>query len=166
MPSLDPTRTVHFAIALAIAKRTGSDVPLSESQGPSILAWSVSPEASTPELRANYAMTVYGAWVLLALACVAAMVALAFLAQLLIGKNAVEIAVSLTAGCACFCLAGATNALWRRYYAGQARRRLRDDTGDGYQLSMQRALPRNSSLVFQAVVGAIAAIVVSTNWGQ
>ena len=165
MPSPDPTRTVHFAIARAMAKRTGNDVPLAESHGPSILAWSVSPEASTPELRANYAMTVYGAWVLLALACFVGMVALGFLAQLLVGTNAAEIVVSLTAGGAFFCLAGGTNALWRRHYAKQAGRLLRD-TGDRYQLSMQRALPRNSSLVFQAVVGAVAAILVSTNWGQ
>jgi hypothetical protein len=165
MTTEDPTHTVHFAIARITARRTGNDTPTDTAHGASILAWTLSERVSTPELRRNYTMTVYSAWILLGLAVGGGLVACAYLAHLMFGREAGNIVVSAAAGCSCFCFAGAVNALWRQQYANQAQRRLRRfGPGDHrYKTSMRRALPRDSSLIGQAIVGAIAAIITAMN---
>jgi hypothetical protein len=60
-----------------------------------------------------------------------------------------------------FCLAGAFNVMWRMYwYVPQARRRARMYGTDSKRLatSMRRAMPRNSSHIFQTAVGILILI--------
>jgi hypothetical protein len=60
-----------------------------------------------------------------------------------------------------FCVAGASNVIWRMYwYVPQARRRARKEGIDStrFATSMRRAMPRNSSLIFQTAVGILAFI--------
>jgi hypothetical protein len=136
-----------------------------ELLGDSILAWSITSKDSTPDGRARYADAVNAAWALLAMAFGVAMVVFGYLAQVLLGDAAANLVAAVALGGAFFCLAGCTNALWRKHYARQARRRHHTYGTDSeqYARSMERSLPRDTSLVFQAVVAIFVAVVTATS---
>jgi hypothetical protein len=63
-------------------------------------------------------------------------------------------------GACFFCLAGCAHVVRRWYwYLPKARRRLRAGDRPAYEAAMQRALPRNSSVVLQSVVGILTTII-------
>ena len=81
--------------------------------------------------------------------------------QLLLGDAAGNVVLAACLGGAMFCVAGASNVIWRMYwYVPQARRRARKEGIDStrFATSMRRAMPRNSSLIFQTAVGILAFI--------
>ncbi|HEY0343306.1 MAG TPA: hypothetical protein VGC59_01590 [Solirubrobacteraceae bacterium] len=81
--------------------------------------------------------------------------------QLLLGDAAGNVVLAACLAGGMFCVAGAFNVMWRMYwYVPQARRRARKDGVDSkrFVTLMRRAMPRNSSLVFQAAVGILTFI--------
>ena len=166
MQSGNPTRTVHFAIARFVARRLGGDTLSAMLGGGSLLAWTLTSESADPDGRSDYAGLVNYAWALLCLACGVVMVVGSYLAHLAIGDEAVRAVVTTLMGLASFCFAGCVNALWRRCFAYQARRLARIDgmASDRYGAAMRRALPRNSSLISQSVVGLVAAFITASSW--
>jgi hypothetical protein len=63
-------------------------------------------------------------------------------------------------GAGFFCLAGCAHVVRRWYwFLPKARRRLRAGDRAAYDEHMRRALPRNSSVVAQSVVGILTAII-------
>ena len=166
MQSVDPTRTVHFVIARFFARRLGGDTPSSTFGGDSLLAWMLTSDYADPDGRSDYAVIVNYAWALLGFACGVLMAVGSYVAHLAIGDEGVRAVVSTSMGLAFFCLAGCVNALWRRCFAFQARRRARIDgpASDRYAAAMRRALPRNSSLISQSIVGIVAAFIAASSW--
>jgi hypothetical protein len=161
MADRDPTRTIHFVLARTLARILGSDRPtMPELLGDSILAWSITSPESTPQARSRYADTVNGAWALLAIGCTVLMVGLGYLGHVMLGDKAANVIGVSAFGGAFFCLAGCANVLWRKHYARQARRwaSVNDSNTDRYRKAMQRSLPRNTSLFFQATVGIAVAV--------
>jgi hypothetical protein len=82
--------------------------------------------------------------------------------QPLLGDAAGNAVLATCLAGAIFCLAGAANVLWRMYwYVPQAKRRARKDGVDSkrFATSMRRAMPRNSSLIFQTAVGIVTLII-------
>jgi hypothetical protein len=165
MTNADPTRTVHFVLARALARRMGSDTPSAPDLlgYDSTLEWSIMSPGRPPEERVDYADTVLAAWFMLAFACGVAMVAFGFLARVLFGAGVADIVLTVWFGVASFCMAGGLNAFWRKHYAKRAARSVVGSKG--YRKSWDRSLPRNSSLVFQAFVGIGVALYVG-NGGQ
>ena len=134
MSGNDPTRTVHFVMARMLARRFGGDTPSFAEFGDSLLAWSIASEYADAAGRLDYIDLVNYAWALCCLAC--------------------------------FSIAGSANALWRKLYAHAARRRARSNGLDSprYAAAMRRALPRNSSLISQGIVGVAAAFITASTW--
>ena len=166
MRSVNATRrNVHFVIAQFFARRLGGDTP-PPAFGDSTLAWTLTSEYADPDGRSDYAVIVSYAWALLGFACGVLMLVGGYLAHLAIGDEAVRAVVSTSVGLAFFCLAGCVNALWRRVFAYQARRSARIDGADSarYAAAMRRALPRNSSLISQSIVGIAAAFITASSW--
>jgi hypothetical protein len=122
----------------------------------------VAHDDTDPDLRHGFALGVTAGWIMLTVAFGAAMLLVGVPVQLLLGDasgNAV-FAACLAGGM--FCVAGAFNVMWRMYwYVPQARRRARKDGVDSkrFATSMRRAMPRNSSLIFQAAVGILTFII-------
>lgn len=165
MANADPTRTVHFVLARALARRMGSDTPSAPDLlgYDSTLAWSIMSPGRPPQERVDYADTVLAAWFMLAFACGVAMAASGFLAQVLFGAGTAHTVATVWFGIASFCFAGGLNAFWRKHYAKRAARSVVGSKA--YRTSWDRSLPRNSSLVFQAFVGIGVALYVG-NGGQ
>jgi hypothetical protein len=166
MQPVNPTRTVHFVIARFFAQRLGGDTPSAAFGGDSLLAWTLTSEYADPDGRSDYAVLVNYAWALLGFACGVLMLVCSYLAHLAIGDEGVRAVVTTSMGLACFCFAGCVNALWRRCLAYQARRGARIDgvASDRYVAAMRRALPRNSSLISQSIVGIVAAFITAISW--
>jgi hypothetical protein len=71
-----------------------------------------------------------------------------------------QIVVGIFVGPGFFCLAGCAYVLRRWcWFLPKARRRLRAGDRAGYEEYMRRSLPRNSSVVFQSVVGILTVII-------
>jgi hypothetical protein len=110
-----PTRTVHFFLARALARRLGGDTPNSpELLGDSILGALITSEHVTPDTRARYADVVNAAWLLLAFGCGVAMGVLGYAAHVTVGDPVENAVASLAFGGAFFCLGGCANALGRK----------------------------------------------------
>lgn len=127
----------------------------------SILAWTIASEDSDPEGRDSYAVAVNAAWGLLGVVCAFVMVGTGYVTQVVFGGGVADVVVGAWFGCGAFCFAGCANVLWRKYYyVNQAKRRARKFGRDSerYKISMRRALPRNSSLVFQLVIGIVGVV--------
>ncbi len=153
----DPTRTIHFVLADALDRWMGrNDEPRPPGLERASLRDAVT--GDDPERRSFYVRTVVAAWFDLGFALAVAMVVVGIpvdIAQDRAGDYVIEVCFVL----GMFCCAGLANAAWRMYwYVPQARRRLARHGPDSVEFarSMRRTLPRNSSLVFQAVVAVLA----------
>jgi hypothetical protein len=114
-----------------------------------------------PDLRRGFALGANAGWIILTGAFGAAMLLVGVPVQLLLGDAAGNVVLAACLGGAMFCVAGASNVIWRMYwYVPQARRRARKEGIDSkrFATSMRRAMPRNSSLIFQTAVGILAFI--------
>jgi hypothetical protein len=88
------------------------------------------------------------------------MLAIGIPVRVLAGDRAGNVVVGIFAGASFFCLAGCAHVLRRWYwYLPKARRRLGAGDRPAYDEYMQRSLPRNSSILFQSVVGIMTAII-------
>jgi hypothetical protein len=114
-----------------------------------------------PDLRRGFAMGANAGWITLSGAFGAAMLLVGVPVQLLLGDAAGNVVLAACLAGGMFCVAGAFNVMWRMYwYVPQARRRARKYGVDSkrFVTSMRRAMPRNSSLIFQAAVGILTFI--------
>jgi hypothetical protein len=68
----DPTRTIHFVVGRALARRLHMDEPWDYDDGDSLLAWNL--KQDDPDMRRQIAFLINGAWVVLAVGFVVAMV--------------------------------------------------------------------------------------------
>jgi hypothetical protein len=111
-----------------------------------------------PQQRGFYAAMVTGGWAVPAFGLLIAMLVVG-MALDLVNDRAGDYAIDVSFALGLFCCAGAANAVWRMYwYVPQARRRLAKHgrNSERFAQSMRRTLPRNSSLVFQTAVAALA----------
>jgi hypothetical protein len=156
----DLTHTVHAAVARV------ADRVLDRFDPPPVQGFHFAPEIarddSDPDLRRGFAMGANAGWITLGCICVAAMLVVGVPVKLLVGDGAGNVVLTACLASAMFCCAGAFNVMWRMYwYVPQARRRARQDGVDSkrFATSMRRAMPRNSSLIFQVAVGILTFVV-------
>jgi hypothetical protein len=151
---------IHYAVTAPVIRqldRHERPMPGVDLSPESKLAF----DQSDPEQSAYVSSMVAVGWFVPALACVLAMV-LGLPVGSLLGKGAGDLVATTFMVGTFFCLAGSVNALWHRlWYVPQARRRLRAEGPGGkrFARSMRRSVPRNGSLVFQALV-AIATVLL------
>jgi hypothetical protein len=157
----DPARTVHFALARALIRPFGWDVPPGGGKDDSVLAACAADD--DPGSRREYTYWVSTAWVVLAFA----FLVISLLAGIAVRSLASEAAgdVIVVGGLVAmgFCLAGAANALWRSlYFVSKAKQLVgrQQRHTEVYASTMRRTLPRNSSLIFQAAVAILALVLV------
>jgi hypothetical protein len=113
-----------------------------------------------PDLRRGALTIINTAWCVLAFAFLVAMVAVGIPVQVLAGDRAGHIVITILLGAIFFCLAGCAHVLRRWYwFLPKARRRLRAGDRAAFEEYMQRSLPRNSSVVFQSVVGILTVLI-------
>jgi hypothetical protein len=140
--------TVHLAVVRLMRPIIGGDsVP-----------WSIARD--DPDLRRSALYIINAAWGVLAFAFLVAMVVVGFAVRSVAGDRAGNAVWSVMMGAGFFCLAGCAHVVRRWYwYLPKARRRLRAGDRPAYADYMQRALPRNSSVVFQSVVGILTTVI-------
>ena len=154
----DPTRTIHFVVGRALARRLHMDEPWDYDDGDSLLAWNL--KQNDPDMRRQIAFLINGAWVVLAVGFVVAMV-LSVPIKSLAGDATGN---AFLTGClvtSMFCLAGSANVLWRTYYYVPKAKRLAhagENEAEAYAAAMRRTLPRNTSLVFQTAAAILTLI--------
>jgi hypothetical protein len=142
------TSSIHLAVVRLMRPIIG---------GQSIVSMIASDD---PDLRRGALTITNTAWCVLAFAFFVAMVVIGIPVQALAGDRAGKVVVGVLAGASFFCLAGCAHVLRRWYwFLPKARRRLRAGDRAAYEAYMQRALPRNSSIVFQSVIGILAAVI-------
>jgi hypothetical protein len=113
-----------------------------------------------PDLRRAALTVINGAWCVLAVAFVVAMVVVGVAVQSVAGDRAGNAVWSVMMGAGFFCLAGCAHVVRCWYwYLPKARKRLRAGDRAAYEDYMQRALPRNSSIVVQSVVGILTTVI-------
>jgi hypothetical protein len=123
-----------------------------------IISWSIGRD--DPDSRRNALYVINGAWGMLAFAFLVAMLVVGIPMQVLAGDRAGHVVISILLAAIFFCVAGCAHVLRRWYwYLPKARRRLRAGDRAAYEEYMQRSLPRNSSILFQSVVGILAVII-------
>jgi hypothetical protein len=115
-----------------------------------------------PQLRQAFAQGASAGWYTLGGACLFAMLVVGVPSKLLLGDAVGNVVLTACLAGAMFCVAGLVNVLWRMYwYVPQARRRARKYGVDSkrFATSMRRAMPRNSSLIFQTAVAILTFVV-------
>jgi hypothetical protein len=119
------------------------------------------PEAD-PDDRVLYARTVAGGWAVAGLSCGLATVALAFVGRAFAGNSGRTVGLAVGLGATAFCLSGSLYASWRMFQVYHLRGVTRRH-GDGLQVARaaRRATLRNTSLIGQAVVAALAIVLAS-----
>jgi hypothetical protein len=143
------TPTIHLAVVRLMRPIFG-DVD--------IISWSIARD--DPDSRRNALYAINAAWAMLAFAFLVAILVVAIPVQALAGDRAGSVVVSIVMGGGFFCLAGCAHVLRRWYwYLPKARRRLRAGDRPAYEEAMRRALPRNSSVVLQSVIGILTTII-------
>jgi hypothetical protein len=142
------TPTLHLAVVRLMRPIIGGDsVP-----------WSIARD--DPDLRRSALYIINAAWGVFAFAFLVAMLVVGVPVQMLAGDRAGNVVFSILAGASYFCLAGCAHVLRRWYwYLPKARRQLRAGDRPAYEEAMLHALPRNSSVVSQAIVGILTAII-------
>jgi hypothetical protein len=154
-----PTRTIHFVVGRALARRLHIDEPWDYDDGDSLLAWNL--KQDDPDMRRQIAFLINGARVVLAVGFVVAMV-LSVPIKSLAGDATGN---AFLTGClvtSMFCMAGSANVLWRTYYYVPKAKRLAhagENEAEAYAAAMRRTLPRNTSLIFQTAVGLLTFVV-------
>jgi hypothetical protein len=144
-----PTPTIHLAVVRLMRPIFG-DVDVIHS----MIA------RDDPDLRRAALTVINGAWCVLAFVFLVAMLVVAIPVQMLAGDRAGNVVVSIVMGAGFFCLAGCGHVVRRWYwYLPKARRRIRAGDRPAYEEAMRRALPRNSSVVLQSVVGILTAVI-------
>lgn len=159
MRDVDLTHTVHAAVA-RLAERVLDRFDTSPARGLS-LAPLIARDDSDPQLRQVFALGASAGWFTLGGACILAMLVVGVPAKWLFGDAAGNVVLTVCLAAGMFCCAGMFNVLWRMYwYVPQARRRARKDGVDSkrFATSMRRAMPRNSSLIFQTAVAILTLI--------
>jgi hypothetical protein len=147
---------IHYALAAPVVRRFNPNehaMPGIDLSPRSLLSF----DAFDPEQSAYVSTMVAVAWSVPAVACIVG-IALGLPVGSLFGKGAGDVVATACVAGGFFCLAGSVNALWHRlWYAPQARRRLRAEGPGGkrFARSMRRSVPRNGSLVFQALVAMV-----------
>jgi hypothetical protein len=140
--------TIHVALVRALRPIVGGDT----------IDWSIARDDAGS--RKNALTIINTAWITLAFAFLVAMLAIGIPVRVLAGDRAGNVVVGIFAGASFFCLAGCAHVLRRWYwYLPKARRRLGAGDRPAYDEYMQRSLPRNSSILFQSVVGIMTAII-------
>jgi hypothetical protein len=113
-----------------------------------------------PDSRRNALYVINGAWAMSAFGFLVAMLVVGIPVRVLAGADAGRVVVGIFVGAGFFCLGGCAHVLRRWYwYLPKARRRLRADDRAAYEEYMQRSLPRNSSVVFQSVIGILTILI-------
>ncbi|MEA2127640.1 MAG: hypothetical protein QOJ85_531 [Solirubrobacteraceae bacterium] len=113
-----------------------------------------------PDSRRNALYVINGTWGMLAVGFLVAMVVVGIPVQVLAGDRAGHVVISILLAAIFFCVAGCAHVLRRWYwYLPKARRRLRAGDRAAYEKYMQRSLPRNSSIVFQSLVGLLTVLI-------
>jgi hypothetical protein len=161
----DPRRTIHFAIGRVVAKWRGLDTPVVGDEGDSRTAWLASQD--DPELRSTYLLTVTFAWWVSGFAFIVLSGIGSVSARALFGDATAKVVAEACFGAGMFCVAGMANALWRMgYFVPKAKRLVRRGETDTeeYARVMRATLPRNSSLIFQSVVGIAAFLLALASW--
>ena len=159
MRDADLTHTVHAAVA-RLADRLLDRYDTSPGRG-FHFAPRIAHDDTDPDLRRGFALGAGAGWFTLAGACLLAMLVIGVPARMLLGDEAGNVVLTACLAGVMFCCAGLANVLWRMYwYVPQARRRARKEGVDSkrFATSMRRAMPRNSSLIFQAAVGILTFI--------
>ena len=142
------TPTIHLAVVRLM--RPIFDVD--------IIPWSIARD--DPDSRRNALYVINGAWGMLAFAFLVAMVVVGIPVQVVAGDRAGHVVISILWAAIFFCIAGCAHVLRRWYwYLPKARRRLRAGDRPAYEEYMQRSLPRNSSIIFQSVVGILTILI-------
>jgi hypothetical protein len=114
-----------------------------------------------PDARRSALYIINSAWCVLAFVLLVASAVMGVLVRMVAGDAAGSVVFSVLGGACAFCLAGCAHVLRRWYwYLPKARRRLRADDRAAYEEYMRRALPRNSSIVFQSLVGILTTVVL------
>jgi hypothetical protein len=146
------TPTIHLAVVRLMRPIIGGDsVP-----------WSIA--RVDPDLRRSALYIINAAWGVLAFGFVVAMVVVGIAVRSVAGDRAGNVVVSVMMGAGFFCLAGCAHVVRRWYwYLPKARRRLRAGDRPAYEDYMQRALPRNRSIIFQSVVGILTTVIALAN---
>jgi hypothetical protein len=150
-----PAQTIHLALG---RRAMGGGYEIGDESMIDVLA-----RRDDPDSRAVVAENMNAGWYFLGLACVVALAVLSILTDVLFGAAARNVVVAVFAALTFFCLAGNATILWRRYYyIGRARRLAQryGVTNADYVSAMNRALPRNSSLVWQAIVAVLTFVIV------
>jgi hypothetical protein len=158
---VDLTHTIHAALA-RLAERVLDRFDTPPAPRVVALAPEIARDDTDPQLRKVFALAANAGWITLAGACIVAIPVIAIPVKLLLGEAAGHLVATACLAGAMFCCAGIANVLWRMYwYVPQARRRARKDGVDSkrFATSMRRAMPRNSSLIFQTAVAILTLIV-------
>jgi hypothetical protein len=156
MRDIDLTHTVHSAVA-RLAERVLDRFDTSSARGFSI-APLIAGDDTDPDLRYAFALGASAGWFTLGGACICAMLVVGVPVKHLLGDAAGNVVLTVCLAGGMFCCAGMANVLWRMYwYVPQARRRARKYGIDSkrFATSMRRAMPRNSSLIFQTAVAIL-----------
>jgi hypothetical protein len=155
----DPTRTIHFVVGRAMARRLNVDRGLSDDPGDSLLAWNM--RQDDPDLRREIAFMINAGWGFLGVAFVVAMAAVGAPIKILAGDAAGDAVLTACLVAGMFCMAGSANVLWRTYYYVPKAKRLAhagENEAEAYAAAMRRTLPRNTSLVFQTAAAVLTLI--------
>jgi hypothetical protein len=156
----DLTHTVHAKV-LRLADWFLDRCDTSPGRGVS-LAPLIARDDTDPQLRQVFAMGAGFGWFVLGFSCILAMLVVGVPVKYVIGDAAGNFVITVCLAAGMFCCAGIANVLWRMYwYVPQARRRARKDGVDSkrFATSMRRAMPRNSSLIFQTAVGILTLVI-------
>jgi hypothetical protein len=160
MRDADLTHTVHAAVG-RLADGLLDRYDTSPGRG-FHFAPKIAHDDTDPELRYGFAMGAGLGWFVLAFGCIVAMLVISVPVKYLVGDEAGNFVLTMCLAAGMFCCAGIANVLWRMYwYVPQAKRRARKDGVDSkrFATSMRRAMPRNSSLIFQTAVGIVTLII-------
>ncbi|MEJ7786714.1 MAG: hypothetical protein WKF96_18080 [Solirubrobacteraceae bacterium] len=152
-PAAAPAQTIHLALG---RRAMGGGYQIGEESMIDVLA-----RRDDPDSRAAVLENMNAAWMVLAFACVVGLAISYFVTEVVFGE-ARNIVVAVWFGLTFFCLAGNATILYRRYYFIPDARRLAQTKGFSnvqYIGAMRRALPPNSSLVWQAAAGVLAFLI-------
>lgn len=153
MTTPEPNHSIHVAVVRLVDPVIGG-----EELGPD------GPVPGDPESMAFWGYMINTSWGLLGFGCLLVMAAVGTAMKKLVSDGATTVALSVCLGALMFCLAGCANALWRTYVIlPEARRMARQGAHQDSQATLRTALPPKSSLIAQAVVGILAAVITAVS---
>jgi hypothetical protein len=155
---------VHLAVALAADRLPVLGMPRAARAFFAQQVLSDASIAASASERVRFLRSVSYSWMRFSLVTGLAMIVLAYVGHLLVGKSGGTAGIAIGGGIGFFFLTGAVYSTWKTVWAvwAQFRARRYGTQDAGYLRAMARSRLHDSSLAAQAVVGAVTFYLVVT----